>query len=187
MWIKKKRLTFLLKSFLAISLLITASNVISDEKKDKSSYLLYSQFGEFCTMCESILLCGNDEYEINDEIPTDGKYLLYHLRTRTFWSQVSTIWEFFFNNFDTTKTNSHKRPVDIITIDNNDWSNTIRSEAIISSNHDWFIYFNDRKIDRKTSNWLFTKTNSKLGSCERLPLWKTIDTIDKNRKNDNER
>ena len=63
-------------------------------------YFLVGRFGEVCTMCEVTVLCeGVDAIPEYSQIPADGTFTVYHLQTRTFWSQVSTIWEWFIANF----------------------------------------------------------------------------------------
>src|SRR5210317_1358986 len=63
-------------------------------------YFLVGQFGEVCTMCEVTVLCeAGSELPADDAVPTGGDFTLYHLQTRTFWSQISTIWEWFISNF----------------------------------------------------------------------------------------
>ena len=63
-------------------------------------YFLVGQFGEVCTMCEVTVLCETGtELPPEDKVPDTGSFTLYHLQTRTFWSQVSTIWDWFISNF----------------------------------------------------------------------------------------
>ena len=66
-----------------------------------ADYFLVGQFGEICTMCEVIALCESSGHDVQyEKIPAGGTFTLYHLQTRTFWSQIATIWEWFITNFD---------------------------------------------------------------------------------------
>ena len=115
---------------ITISLLYSTAEV---EAGDESSLLLYSQFGEFCTMCEAVLLCENtNTKDVHKALPQSGQFTLYHLKTRTFWSQISTIWEFFIKNFNDDAVRGHRRPVSIIKVDENNWSHPRVGAAQIS-------------------------------------------------------
>ena len=155
-----------------LSLEVSAQNSVIKEE-----LLLYSQFGEFCTMCEAILLCEEGEERSYNFIPNTGNFTLYHLRTRTFLSQISTIWEFFIKNFDGYKIKGHKRPVNIITIASDQWSKPMISNAKISIDPD-LIYIEDRMINRVNSEWM-NNTNESIGFCYRLTLWASMEEIGK--------
>jgi hypothetical protein len=84
------------------------------------NYLLVGQFGEICTMCEAIVYCDTDiNATPRDEIPERGSFTVYHLQTRTFWSQIATIWEWFITNFssESLARSGHSRPVHVYTIE----------------------------------------------------------------------
>tara|TARA_B100000749_G_scaffold191891_1_gene148793 strand:- start:376 stop:666 length:291 start_codon:yes stop_codon:yes gene_type:complete len=92
-------------------------------------------------------------------------------------SQISTIWEFFIKNFDGYEIKGHKRPVNIITIDNNQWSKSMTSDAEISIDPG-LIYIEDRMINRVNNEWM-NNANESIGFCYRLPLWASIEKIEK--------
>ena len=167
----------MIKKLIFTFLILLSLEVRSQNSVIKEELLLYSQFGEFCTMCEAVLLCEEGEEKSHNFIPNTGNFTLYHLRTRTFLSQISTIWEFFIKNFDGYEIKGHKRPVNIITIDSNQWSKPMISDAKISIDPD-LIYIEDRMINRVNGKWM-NNANESIGFCYRLPLWASIEKIEK--------
>ena len=166
-----------MKKLIFTILILLSLEVRSQNSVIQEELLLYSQFGEFCTMCEAVLLCEEGEEKSYNFIPNTGNFTLYHLRTRTFLSQISTIWEFFIKNFDGYEIKGHKRPVNIITIDSNQWSKSMTSDAEISIDPG-LIYIEDRMINRVNNEWM-NNANESIGFCYRLPLWASIEKIDK--------
>ena len=166
-----------MKKLIFTILILLSLEVRSQNSVIQEELLLYSQFGEFCTMCEAVLLCEEGEEKSYNFIPNTGNFTLYHLRTRTFLSQISTIWEFFIKNFDGYEIKGHKRPVNIITIDSNQWSKPMISDAEISIDPG-LIYIEDRMINRVNNEWM-NNANESIGFCYRLPLWASIEKIDK--------
>lgn len=166
-----------MKKLIFTILILLSLEVSSQNSVIQEELLLYSQFGEFCTMCEAVLLCEEGEEKSYNFIPNQGNFTLYHLRTRTFLSQISTIWEFFIKNFDGYEIKGHKRPVNIITIDSNQWSKSMTSDAEISIDPG-LIYIEDRMINRVNNEWM-NNANESIGFCYRLPLWASIEKIDK--------
>jgi len=166
-----------MKKLIFTILILLSLEVRSQDSVIQEELLLYSQFGEFCTMCEAVLLCEESEEKSYNFIPNTGNFTLYHLRTRTFLSQISTIWEFFIKNFDGYEIKGHKRPVNIITIDSNQWSKSMTSDAEISINPG-LIYIEDRMINRVNNEWM-NNANESIGFCYRLPLWASIEKIEK--------
>ena len=166
-----------MKKLIFTILILLSLEVSSQNSVIQEELLLYSQFGEFCTMCEAVLLCEEGEEKSYNFIPNTGNFTLYHLRTRTFLSQISTIWEFFIKNFDGYEIKGHKRPVNIITIDSNQWSKSMTSDAEISIDPG-LIYIEDRMINRVNNEWM-NNANESIGFCYRLPLWASIEEIEK--------
>lgn len=166
-----------MKKLIFTILILLSLEVSSQNSVIQEELLLYSQFGEFCTMCEAVLLCEEGEEKSYNFIPNTGNFTLYHLRTRTFLSQISTIWEFFIKNFDGYEIKGHKRPVNIITIDSNQWSKPMTSDAEISIDPG-LIYIEDRMINRVNNEWM-NNANESIGFCYRLPLWASIEKIEK--------
>jgi len=165
-----------MKKLIFTILILLSLEVSSQNSVIQEELLLYSQFGEFCTMCEAVLLCEEGEEKSYNFIPNTGNFTLYHLRTRTFLSQISTIWEFFIKNFDGYEIKGHKRPVNIITIDSNQWSKSMTSDAEISIDPG-LIYIEDRMINRVNNEWM-NNANESIGFCYRLPLWASIEKIE---------
>lgn len=142
-------------------------------------YFLVGQFGEVCTMCEVVVLCEKGEAPPTYEaVPSTGTFTLYHLETRTFWSQISTIWEFFISNFttDSLAKRGHGRPVNVYQIEDGNWAGreTIEGRLILDPG---VLEFGSANIDRVNREWLDASTDNGLGYCQRLPLWDSLETI----------
>lgn len=142
-------------------------------------YFLVGQFGEVCTMCEVTVLCeSGDKVPAYETIPEAGTFTIYHLQTRTFWSQVSTIWEWFISNFtaDGLAARGHTRPVYIYDVDDGEWSGrqTVDGRLILDPG---VLEFGDHTIDRVTRAWQRADDGETEGYCTRLPLWESLDTI----------
>ncbi|HAH68148.1 MAG TPA: hypothetical protein DCL68_06435 [Gammaproteobacteria bacterium] len=127
-------------------------------------------------MCEATLVCSEGQNEIDGAFLDAESYLLIHLETRTFWSQISTIWEFFIRNFDGYQIKGHSRPVKIFTSEKGNWFGIENTTAEISVDPD-LITIKQFFIDRETQDWINHKEEI-IGSCERLPLWETLTYID---------
>ena len=144
-----------------------------------ANYLLVGQFGEMCTMCEAIVLCEvNDSDAQYEAIPEGRSFTLYHLQTRTFWSQVATIWEWFITNFDSDSlaSSGHQRPVDVYTVTDGAWSGAQTLEAHVSLDPATIVV-GEYTIDRIERRWLRDPGKPPIGFCQRLPLWESLDVI----------
>ncbi len=153
-----------------------AAQVNMDKYRD---YFLVGQFGEVCTMCEITVLCeAGDALPAHGAVPAGGNFTLYHLQTRTFWSQVSTIWEWFISNFTADKlaARGHTRPVHVYTVSEGSWSEPAVIEARLVL-EPGVLEFGDYHIDRVTRAWQPAGSDATVGYCERLPLWETLDAI----------
>ena len=142
-------------------------------------YFLVGQFGEVCTMCEVTVLCASgNALPSEEQVPASGDFTLYHLQTRTFWSQVSTIWEWFISNFrqDELASRGHTRPVHVHTVRDGDWlaMQVIEARLILEPG---IIEFGEFSIDRTNRAWQSADTGQVVGYCSRLPLWDTLEVI----------
>ncbi len=145
-------------------------------------YFLVGQFGEVCTMCEVIVLCeAGEKLPRDDAVPPNGDFTLYHLQTRTFWSQVSTIWEWFISNLTAEElaARGHTRPVHAYRVEGGQWSagEVIEGRLVLDPG---VLEFGDYKIDRVTRAWKRADTGAAVGYCARLPLWDALESIEAN-------
>lgn len=143
-------------------------------------YFLVGRFGEVCAMCEVVVLCRAGQ-ELPDDVtvPAAGDFTLYHLRTRTFWSQVSTIWEWFIANFNDAglAARGHTRPVQVYQVSGTEWSagETIEGRLVLDPG---VLELGSHQIDRTSRAWRLADTGVEIGHCTRLPLWEALEGID---------
>ena len=145
-----------------------------------ADYFLVGRFGEICTMCEVTVLCeAGDTDRTIESIDDATDFTLYHLHTRTFWSQISTIWEWFIANFDSASLaqSGHERPVRVIEVSGGEWQTPVMREARISLDPG-VIVIGARTIDRTNRRWLEEPDQGNGGYCHRLPLWDTLAVIE---------
>jgi hypothetical protein len=147
--------------------------------KAYADYFLVGQFGEVCTMCEVMVLCqAGDAAPGYTAVPAAGSFTLYHIQTRSFWSQVSTIWEWFIANFSSRQLAAgHRRPVIIHDIVDGRWSAPVTGELQISLEPPRLAMSDGREIDRTNRLWQQSTGQSPLGYCQRLPLWDALGVI----------
>jgi hypothetical protein len=153
-----------------------AAQVNMDAYRD---YFLVGQFGEVCTMCEVVVLCeAGEQPPAYENVPDTGTFILYHLQTRTFWSQVSTIWDWFIANFraDGLASRGHARPVHVYTVADGMWSprQVIEGRLILDPG---VLEFGEYNIDRVDRSWQRAGSGTAVGYCTRLPLWESLDSI----------
>jgi hypothetical protein len=153
-----------------------AAQVNIDAYRD---YFLVGQFGEVCTMCEVIVLCeAADTVPEYSELPANGTFTIYDLQTRTFWSQVSTIWEWFISNFSAAPlaARGHTRPAYVYHVVNGQWQprEVIEARLVLDPG---LIELGDTRIDRVNREWLDAASEKPIGFCQRLPLWDSLDAI----------
>ncbi|MGI9291230.1 MAG: hypothetical protein ACR2QG_08135 [Gammaproteobacteria bacterium] len=156
----------------------SSAQVTNEAYKDQ---LLYGRFGELCTMCEAILLCEEGEtIPTHEAVPTAGSFGLYHLETRTFWSQISTIWEWFVVNFssDSLAVRGHTRPANHYLVTFGRWQQPEKIEVKLTL-EPGLITLGDSAINRETRQW-FSTEGKPLGYCQRLPLWDALEAIEYN-------
>jgi hypothetical protein len=143
-------------------------------------YFLVGQFGEVCTMCEVAVLCTAGTVPPgSDVVPTGGDFTLYLVHTRTFWSQVSTIWEYFVSNFTSaTLVDGHERPVTVYEVAGGTWLVPQQRTLRLSLEPARIAIDDGREIDRVGRRWQRSADGESLGYCSRLPLWDTIAVVD---------
>ena len=149
-------------------------------------YFLVGRFGEVCTMCEVVVLCEEGSAPPQAQgVPSGGDFTLYHLQTRTFWSQVSTIWEWFISNFtaEDLAARGHTRPVHVYSVTGGDWSakTVIEGRLVLEPG---VLEFGARRIDRVNRAWMRADTGEAVGYCARLPLWEALESIEANAPGD---
>jgi hypothetical protein len=146
-----------------------------------ADYFLVGRFGEICTMCEVIVLCEERESAPDyASIPEDGSFTIYHIQTRTFWSQVGTIWEWFISNFDGMAVDGHERPFLVYEVEDGDWSLPREVTARVSLDPP-LLAMDEWAIERKERRWLKQPGGQAVGYCQRLPLWESIEIIETRR------
>lgn len=138
---------------------------------DWSSYpLLMSEFGELCTMCEAYLRCTPD--------PTtdaaDRAETLYFFRTKTFWAQIATIWDYFALWFDPVT--SQERPATIYRIAAPQTDDAVIQTMTYLSEEAARIEIDNSWVDRNSGEW-FTMDDTKIGMCDRRPIGESMDAI----------
>lgn len=143
-------------------------------------YFLVGRFGEVCTMCEVVVLCeSGEELPRDDAVPENGDFTLYHLQTRTFWSQISTIWEWFIANFtaDGLAARGHTRPVHEYRVEDGRWTaaRVLEGRLVLDPG---VLEFGEHRIDRVTRAWKRADTGAVVGHCSRLPLWDALESIE---------
>jgi hypothetical protein len=165
---------------LVLAALVLCSPAIAQVNIDAyRDYFLVGRFGEVCTMCEVTVLCeATDALPEYSEVPVDGTFTLYHLQTRTFWSQISTIWEWFISNFSAAPlaARGHTRPVRIYAVVDGEWQPRELVEARLVLDPG-VLEFGDTHINRVNRQWLDAATQQPIGYCQRLPLWNALDAI----------
>lgn len=140
-------------------------------------YFLVGEFGEICTMCEAVVLCeAGDASPSYAVIPDAGTFTVYHLQTRTFWSQVGTIWEWFMSNFSPRAVDGHARPIHVHRVEDGRWAPMAVEEARVSLDPP-YITLSDRRIERVEARWQTVPEGENLGFCRQMPLWASLEQI----------
>jgi hypothetical protein len=107
-------------------------------------------------MCEAVVLCeAGERRDAEERISDRGSFSLYHLQTRTFWSQIATIWAWFITNFDagSLAVGGHTRPVHVYEVADGHWSD-MRVVTARLTLEPATIDLGDRTIDRDASRQL---------------------------------
>ncbi len=163
----------------AVQLAAGAAQAQVNDPRFRASVLV-GQFGEVCTMCEVAVLCQAGEAPPPaDSVPAGGDFTLYMLHTRTFWSQVSTIWDWFISNFTSAPlVAGHERPGTVYTVADGAWSPPAERSMHISLEPALLAMDDGHEVDRVTRRWQRAGTGAPLGYCARLPLWDTLSVIE---------
>jgi hypothetical protein len=157
---------------------LPAAAQLNDEKY--AGYFLVGRFGEVCTMCEVMVLCeAGAAPAVHGAVPAAGSFTLYHIQTRTFWSQVATIWEWFVSNFSPRPlVGGHSRPVIVHQVEDGAWAPPVAGDMHISLEPPLMSMPDGREIDRVGRRWRVASPPADIGYCERLPLWDALAVID---------
>lgn len=172
----------MIRRLLAALLLVQAAPALAQvNEKAYADYFLVGQFGEVCTMCEVMVLCEDGETApTHSGIPEAGSFTLYHIHTRTFWSQVSTIWEWFIANFNSRSLAAgHSRPVTTYRVADGTWARLAGGDLHISLEPPLIVMPDGHEIDRRDRRWRQASPNADRGYCQRLPLWDAIGFIER--------
>jgi hypothetical protein len=174
-WRRTNSAAALVAALLAVAVPATAQ--VNDPRF--ANYFLVGQFGEVCTMCQVVVLCQAGEAPPPaDAVPAGGDFTLYILNTRTFWSQVSTIWEWFISNFSSAPlVTGHDRPVTVYVVRGGVWSPPAERMAHLSLEPALLTIDDGHEIDRIERRWQRSGGGEALGYCARLPLWDTLEVI----------
>jgi len=169
----------MLRRLLIVLLLVWSASAQAQVNIDAyRDYFLVGQFGEVCTMCEVTVLCqAGDQPPSDTAIPETGSFTVYHIQTRTFWSQISTIWEWFIANFsaDSLAARGHTRPVHVYSVTDGVWApqEVIEGRLVLDPG---VIEFGEYTINRVSSAWE-SEGGAPSGYCSRLPLWDALEVI----------
>ena len=109
-------------------------------------------------------------------MPVSGSFTIYHLKTRTFWSQVSTIWEWFVAMFadDSLARKGHTRPVMVYEVINGQWGSGVEQLGRLVL-EPALLEFSAYTIDR--TNQQHVLNGQPVGWCQRMPLWESLAAI----------
>ena len=165
-------------ALLWLVLLVPAPSFGQVNSEAYRDYFLVGRFGEVCTMCEVTVLCeAAVQPPTYEAIPGGGTFTIYHLQTRTFWSQIATIWEWFISNFsaDSLAEQGHARPVHIYSVTAGQWS-PVQMDEVRLVLDPGVVYFPGSKVDRISRQWT-DNDGQVLGFCQRLPLWDALEVI----------
>lgn len=160
---------------LALAMSLPAAAQVNDPAF--RDYFLVGEFGEICTMCEAVVLCeAGAAPPVYAAIPAQGTFTVYHVQTRTFWSQVGTIWEWFMSNFRPRAVDGHSRPIHVHAVQDGTWSPQQVVEARVSLDPP-FITLDGHRIERVERRWQTAPGGANLGFCQQLPLWESLELI----------
>jgi hypothetical protein len=142
--------------------------------QEQQYLLLMNRFGELCTMCEAVVLCAAGDVPPADVAdlarPGIGPFTIYHFRTKTFWGQVATIWDYLIRWVEPVI--REERPVRIYRVGADGAAGSGRSleERMANLSIDPpLLDIGDRRINRQSGAWE-TPRGQAVGSCARLPI-----------------
>ena len=144
--------------------------------------LLQSQFGELCTMCEALVACRVDPFQDPAEVKADlsdfedQEFTLYHFKTKDFWGQIATIWDYFAVWIDPVT--SEKRPVRVYQhFDPQNGGPTLRERTAFLSVQEAKITVLDQSIDRWSGERI-SEDGDEQTYCVRLSLRDVLPQLD---------
>ncbi len=161
---------------LALTLLFVIQIERAHAQEEEDLLLLTSQFGELCTMCEAYLRCEPIHPSARVR-PGEGAFTLYYFKTKDFWGQIATIWDWFVHVIDPVQ--SQTRPMIVYEAATDDSDGDRRTQLLTTaflSLEEAKIGVYDAWIDRTDGAW-YAMDGTLIGQCTRVPITDAIDLV----------
>lgn len=145
-------------------------------QEDEDLLLLTSQFGELCTMCEAYLRCKPTHQSLRVK-SEEGAFTIYYFKTKDFWGQIATIWDWFVHLIDPVQ--SQTRPMTVYEAAADKAAGGRRTQLVTTaflSLEEAKIEVPDAWIDRTDGAW-YAVDGMLIGQCTRVPITDAIDLV----------